>query len=171
MSDEKIEIRACLPGDVERLGEIAVAAWQRVHDCRKQLLPPDLYVTLHAGWQEQKANAVKGFCTSHPEWARTVTCDGKIAGFITFTLDKDKQIGEIGNNAVDPAFQGRGIGRMMYAHALDFFREQGMQYATVQTGLDDGHAPARRAYEKAGFEFPVPTVRYYKKLGDGREGP
>ena len=35
---------------------------------------------------------------------------------------------------------------------------------TVTTGLDDGHAPARRAYEKAGFEKNLPSLTYYKKL-------
>ena len=26
------------------------------------------------------------------------------------------------------------------------------------------HAPARRAYEKAGFDIKIPNVQYYKKL-------
>lgn len=38
---------------------------------------------------------------------------------------------------------------------------EGMKYATVSTGLDDGHAPARRAYEKMGFSKNLPSVKYY----------
>ena len=34
----------------------------------------------------------------------------------------------------------------------------------VTTGADDAHAPARRAYEKAGFEKSLSSVTYYKKL-------
>ena len=39
-----------------------------------------------------------------------------------------------------------------------------MTYAKVATGLDDAHAPARRAYERAGFDIKVEDVTYYKKL-------
>ncbi|MBT4097360.1 MAG: GNAT family N-acetyltransferase, partial [Gemmatimonadetes bacterium] len=34
----------------------------------------------------------------------------------------------------------------------------------VGTGLDDAHAPARRAYERAGFDIAQQDVTYYKKL-------
>ena len=46
-----------------------------------------------------------------------------------------------------------GIGPKLYDKVLQTMKEQGMEYATVTTGLDDGHAPARRAYQKAGFEI------------------
>ena len=35
---------------------------------------------------------------------------------------------------------------------------------TVSTGLDEGHAPARRAYERAGFEKHLDSVTYCKML-------
>jgi GNAT superfamily N-acetyltransferase len=90
--------------------------------------------------------------------------EGRIAGFFTFTLDQDRRIGTISNNAVDPAAQGRGLGTAMYERALDLFREARMEYARVRTGLDEGHAPARRAYEKAGFDLSLPDITYYCKL-------
>jgi hypothetical protein len=43
-------------------------------------------------------------------------------------------------------------------------KEQGVKVATVLTGLDEGHAPARRAYEKIGFEKNLKHITYYKKL-------
>ena len=42
---------------------------------------------------------------------------------------------------------------------------QGVKYATADTGADSSHAPARRAYEKAGF-VAVPTVHYFMALRD-----
>jgi hypothetical protein len=36
-------------------------------------------------------------------------------------------------------------------------KEAGMQVATVSTGGDPSHAPARRAYEKAGFTASIPS--------------
>jgi hypothetical protein len=38
-----------------------------------------------------------------------------------------------------------------------------MGVAMVETGGDPGHAPARRAYEKAGFAL-LPIARYFKNL-------
>ena len=34
----------------------------------------------------------------------------------------------------------------------------------VLTGLDEAHAPARRSYEKAGFDRGLQSVKYYKKI-------
>lgn len=35
---------------------------------------------------------------------------------------------------------------------------QAIRVATVASGGDPGHAPARRAYEKAGFNVTIPSV-------------
>ncbi len=35
--------------------------------------------------------------------------------------------------------------------------------AVVETGNDETHAPARKAYEKAGY-VGLPIMRYFKKL-------
>ena len=43
-------------------------------------------------------------------------------------------------------------------------RAEGMKIITVNTGLDEGHAPARRAYERAGFTAPLESVTYSKLL-------
>jgi hypothetical protein len=49
------------------------------------------------------------------------------------------------------------------AFAVDRMKEAGMEVAMVETGGDWGHAPARAAYEKAGFRV-LPLARYFKKL-------
>ena len=52
----------------------------------------------------------------------------------------------------------------MYRAVLAHFKERGMRFAKVQTGLDPAHAPARRAYELAGFDIRHEDVTYFKKL-------
>ena len=47
--------------------------------------------------------------------------------------------------------------------ALDTMKRAGMVVAMVETGFDPGHAPARGAYEKAGF-VNIPAARYWKQL-------
>ena len=90
--------------------------------------------------------------------------EGRVVGFITYTLSRETAFAEIGNNAVDPECQGLGIGTDMYRYVLDVFREEGLKFAKVNTGLDRAHAPARAAYEKAGFTQFIPMVCYYQEL-------
>src|SRR5690606_18108185 len=82
----------------------------------------------------------------------------QVVGFVSARLDTDRLVGEIGLNAVHPDFAGKGIGTSLYAHALGRMREVGLRVATVATGGDPSHAPARRAYAKAGFDVEFPSV-------------
>ena len=43
-------------------------------------------------------------------------------------------------------------------------KEKGMKAVTVSTGADEEHAPARRAYERAGFKIHQDSVMYCKML-------
>ena len=71
---------------------------------------------------------------------------------------RDTQVGEIGLNGMDPSYAGKGMGTEMYDFAVIRMREAGMKVATVATGGDPSHAPARRARQKAGFSVEVPSV-------------
>jgi GNAT superfamily N-acetyltransferase len=73
-------------------------------------------------------------------------------------------VGEIGLNAVDPAWQGRGIGRAMVGFALDRLRDRGAVAAYVGTGGDAAHGPARAVYRAAGFDRAIPSVHLYRRL-------
>ena len=68
------------------------------------------------------------------------------------------------DNAVHPRWQNRGVAQVMYAHVFARLRQLGMRAVRVNTGGDPSHAPARRAYEKAGFAVGIPCVDYYRKL-------
>ena len=58
----------------------------------------------------------------------------------------------------------RDTGRWSYAPLLDGLRAQGIDFVKVFTGGDPAHLPARRAYEKAGFDIALPTVDYFQRL-------
>lgn len=89
---------------------------------------------------------------------------GSTVGFVAVEVyDPDRQMGEISMLAVDPDYQGGGIGTALTEFALDRLRDAGMTVAMVETGGDPGHAAARRTYEKAGYVH-VPVARYFKNL-------
>lgn len=60
---------------------------------------------------------------------------------------------------------------MKYQHVLNYFRERGLRYAHVDTGLDPARIPARKAYEAVGFDRQVPVVEYRQDLVYNNPGP
>ena len=83
---------------------------------------------------------------------------GVVVGFVSVQLNEETSVGEIGLNAVHPNHAGAGFGTAMYDAVLIRMRQAGMRVATVSTGGDASHAPARRAYQKAGFTVGIPSI-------------
>ncbi|HEV7214274.1 MAG TPA: GNAT family N-acetyltransferase [Chloroflexota bacterium] len=161
-------LRAARPDDAEVCAALAVVAWQRVHDAYVAILGADMHRRLFANWQEAKARDVGGLVREHPERALVAEADSAIVAFATFRQDLERHIGVIGNNAVHPAWQGRGIAGALYQAVLAQMRINGIRLVQVTTGLDEGHAPARAAYQKAGFTVGLPSITYYQAL-DGAD--
>jgi ribosomal protein S18 acetylase RimI-like enzyme len=160
-----LSIREYRVSDLETILDIAVAAWQPIFASSKQIVGDELFDLTHPDPDERKRASVTRACASDdPTQVWIAEQDDTIAGFITITLDRVTLVGEIGNNAVSRAFQGRGIGTQMYRFALDQMRQAGMKSAVVTTGGDEAHGPARRAYEKVGFSGPVPSIEYHIKI-------
>ncbi|MDE2998173.1 MAG: GNAT family N-acetyltransferase [Gemmatimonadota bacterium] len=160
------QIRRAVLKDMERVGEIARQAWQRIHASAAEIMGEEMHAVLCANWEDEKTEAVRRHLEAHPEWFRVVVAaeTERVVAFLTFSIDRKKSLGRITNNAVAPEAQGKGLGTAMYRYALDCFRSEGLRFACVGTGLDEGHAPARRAYEKAGFNIAQPQVTYYRYL-------
>ena len=79
-------------------------------------------------------------------------------------IDSENLVGEIGLSAVHPDYAGKGYGTELFIFAIGNMKNKGMKVATVATGGDPGHLPARKAYEKAGFNIQIPSVWYCKEL-------
>ncbi len=162
----EIVIRDLRPADVEEIARMAAAAWAPIHAYYRQVLGDELFAALHpAGAPEEKAAQVRDACQPGSGMQVLIAEDnGRIVGFVTFRADRASRVGEIGNNAVHPDCQGRGVAGRMYQEVFRRLKEMGIRFVKVKTGADPAHAPARRAYEKAGFTIQVPTVEYYRDL-------
>jgi RimJ/RimL family protein N-acetyltransferase len=90
--------------------------------------------------------------------------DGQVVGFITYGISTARRVGSIHFNGVSKAGRGNGIGTRQVARVIEIFREAKMEYACVGTGLNEGHAAARRVYEKCGFERLIDYTMYSQKL-------
>ncbi len=161
---EDVYIRPARLEDTECIADIAEAAWESLMEPYRDTMGPDLFQRRIGNWRVRKRRQVTGYLEQHPDWVIVAELDSQVVGFATYSLNKETQIGEIGNNAVLPEYQGHSIAGRMYEVILERFEEAGMVWACVGTWLDEGHARARRAYEKAGFEQVIRHVEYFKKL-------
>ncbi|WP_234473598.1 MULTISPECIES: N-acetyltransferase [unclassified Streptomyces] len=96
------------------------------------------------------------------------TCLGReagaeVVGFVAVVLEPEGGAGSVELLAVDPEHQGRDVGTTLTEFASTWMKEAGVTLASIWTGGDPGHAPARRTYEKAGYTA-LPLARNYKAL-------
>ena len=161
---EEAIIRPAQDDDLEIIKQIAVEAWKPIYESCRKMAGDELFTTIHSDWRVEKAGQIARHYRSNPETTLVTECDGQVVGFITYNLFEQRKAGVIGNNAIRPKYQGKGLGTKQYQKVLEIFREKGMIYAEVVTGADMAHAPARTAYERVGFKPVVYSVRYYQKF-------
>ena len=158
-----MEMREYREGDLEEVMGIANQAWAPIRkmsrdalgDAISDILNPDGDAKskgIQVKWQIDSGNYSIAICEH----------EGAIVGFITYTINGP--IGEICNNAALKSTGLKGIGQTMYRYVLEKFRQAGVKVARVTTGLDYAHAPARRAYERAGFSRHLDSTTYYMEL-------
>jgi RimJ/RimL family protein N-acetyltransferase len=155
----QLAIRPAQAEDVVRLDEIRRAAFAPVFASFRAILGDEIYALAQA--RDDAAQGVRLVAMLAPgsPWELHVAeLAGALVGFVSLRLDHEMRVGEIGLNAVDPAHAGKGLGTEMYDFALARMKDGGMKVATVSAGGDPSHAPARRAYEKAGFAVEIPSV-------------
>lgn len=157
-------VRSYKPDDLATIMDIANRAWQPIYVMFREAYGEKLFREICPDATAAKGKQVETQCRNHPDGVYVCEAEGKVVGFVTFWLDPKRNMGVIGNNAVDPDCNLKGIGQEMYQAVLEYFRNNQMAYAEVSTGLDDAHERARRAYERAGFNIHHDERKYYKKL-------
>ena len=159
-----LQVRSYKDEDLEQVMTVANRAFRKIRTESRAALGDLISDLLRpAGDDVSKGLEVKNFVSQHPENCLVCEAGGKIVGFATFLLGSNR-IGTICNNGADPEAHVRGVGRTLYREILRIFREKRMMAACVTTGLGDEFAPARRAYEKAGFDRSMSSIQYYMEL-------
>jgi predicted amino acid-binding ACT domain protein/ribosomal protein S18 acetylase RimI-like enzyme len=162
---QKLTIRKPKPDDLDAIVAIALTAWVPIFASFRRLLGDAICDTVNPAWQEEKERQIRtAFDSASGVRFLVAELDNRIVGFVTWVIRSEGKTAEIGNNAVHPEFQGRGIAPRLYREVLDRLRAESVAVVFVTTGLDEGHAPARRAYAKAGFTRSKPIVTYYQDL-------
>ena len=146
-------------------GWVRQAAFAPVFASFRSILGDDIYALAQAREDEAQGELLVSLLAPESGWeVYAAEMAGTVVGFVAIQLNHETHVGEIGLNAVHPDHAGKGIGTAMYDFAIARMKEAGMRVATVATGGDPSHAPARRAYEKAGFTVHIPSVWLCRKL-------
>lgn len=156
---DDLAFRGVRTDDLPRLQEIREAAFAPVFASFRSILGDAIYAVAQAHDDAAQADHLTSLVGPSSSW-EVYACErsGEIVGFVSIRLEEDRGLGEIGLNAVHPDFAGRGIGTSLYDFALDRMSAAGLRVATVSTGGDTSHGPARRAYAKAGFSAAIPSL-------------
>lgn len=158
-------IRAYAPSDLLALHAIRTAAFAPVFASFRNIVGPEIAALGLATAEQEQGDLLDAI--AKPDSGHTLAVaeiDNQPVGFVSWKPDIAPLVGEVTLNAVHPDHGGKGIGTALYEHALAALKAAGMQLATVGTGGDPSHAPARRAYEKAGFSVHLPSIHMYRKL-------
>lgn len=167
MRDSRVvdaSIRVYREADRHDVVRLSLRAWAPPHASMREVMGDEIFERLHGhDWRRQQQQDVEKVLSDDKSEVWVAEVNGEVVGFVAAAAGADSTMGEISMVAVDPDFQNRGLGTQLTDSATDWLREAGMSVVLVSTGGDDGHAPARRTYEKAGFT-PMPIVNYFKPV-------
>ena len=134
-----VELRSFSSDDFSALVEIYMAAY-REHPEYGEPTP-------------QRARRYLEWLLRHHTFFEVAVVDQRPVGFIvvdTSWRDRNgRQVGEIHELAVDPAYWGKGIARQLLAAGLAHIRGQGLRHAGLWVGIKNERA--QRFYRRAGF--------------------
>ena len=169
-----VVLRAAGETDLGAIDALTVECYAPIQASYVAMLGEECYETVRQRpertWQERKIAQNRDLYARHPDQLWVLDAAGDVIGFVSFWLFPEQGYGHIDNNGVHPSRAGEGWATFMYRHVLARFRRLGLRFAHVDTGLDDAHIPARRAYEAVGFDRAVPTVDYWQDLGANDHG-
>ena len=149
---------------LDAIVRLSLRAWEPVFNSLRDAMGPAVFGAFYRDdWRAAQRRAVESVCSEKDIHVWVASEHSRTAGFVALKSHPEDRMGEIYMIAVDPDFQRRGIATSLTAFSAEWFRNAGMSIMMVETGGDPGHAPARRAYESAGFRL-FPVARYFKSL-------
>ncbi|MEM1081645.1 MAG: GNAT family N-acetyltransferase [Pseudomonadota bacterium] len=164
MSESMIQLVPYQAKDLDEVLALSVAAWTPVLPKMEREIPDYVYASFYPeGWTVRQLADITEVCNDDQSSVWLALIDQQMTGYMALRVHEEDAMGELYVIAVHPAYQRRGVGAALMSFAFDQFRQLGLAMVMVETGGDDGHAPARAAYEKVGFER-YPVARYFKKL-------
>lgn len=158
-------IRSFLPHDLARLTELTIDTFGPFYEESFRPLVGDvIFANQHGTWRDDYVRQVAEL--HDPDQHRYVAVaeiDGAVAGYVAWTVDPARRNGEITHCAVAAGHRRHRVGTALCEHAFAGMRALGAEVASIGTGGDAFHAPARALYESLGCTM-LPVAVYYRRL-------
>lgn len=160
---EDCVIRNFDPDDLPKLQQITMEAFEPVSIDRN--IERKYGVINGVDWKTRKADHIRLDAEREAEGIFVLEWGGVTVGYITCWCNRLAGIGNIPNLAVDGNYRGRGLGRRLIEHAIEYFRQQGMTHVRIET-LDQ-NTVGKSLYPSLGFEEVARQVHYCMELSGG----
>jgi ribosomal protein S18 acetylase RimI-like enzyme len=155
-----MKIRLYQPGDVDELKRITIEGFEGI--AIDQNVERSLGIVGAHDWRWRKARHVDEDIAANPDGVFVAEEAGRVLGYISTRLDRESHKGRIPNLAVDKTARGRGIGRQLIEHALDYFRRERMAFAMIETMVNN--PVGQHLYPSCGFVEAGRQIHYATKL-------
>ena len=157
-----MRIRLFQPDDLPRLKEIMVEAFDGVSI--DQSIESEFGLINGHDWKWRKARHLDIDVEREPEGIFVAEVDGQTIGFISAWRDFEAGVGNIPNISLTPDCRGKGYGRILIEHVLDWFRENGLTHARIETLAQN--AIGDHLYSSIGFREVSRQVHFAMELTD-----
>lgn len=160
-----MNIRPMQADDIDTVKDFTVRAFIPIFESFKHIMGNNVFPHVYPDWKALHRSHVDTFYNNDQSHVYVADIEGVPVGLIVYRLDNESNVGEIEFLVVDPDHQGNNIATELNEFALSKLKDGGMKVASVSTGGDPSHQPARNAYEKVGF-IPLSNIWYFKSLED-----
>lgn len=144
-------VRAAQPQDQPWLAQLARSSFRNTRFYNDPHFSRQDCDTLYETW-------IIRSCEDYADVVLIVEGEAKPAGFITGQVREEA--GQIGLVAVDPIYQGKGLGKLLLKGALAWFAEKGV--ASVAVVTQGQNYAAQRLYQQTGFLTRKVQLWYHK---------
>jgi ribosomal protein S18 acetylase RimI-like enzyme len=155
-----VSLRLYRPDDLEGIKRLTVASFGGV--TIEENIETTLGVLNGHDWRWRKARHIDDDVAANPKGIFVAEAKGQLVGYITTRLDREAGKGRIPNLAVAAEFRGRGLGRQLIEHALEYFRAEGMAFAVIETMAQN--AIGQHLYPACGFVEIARQAHFARKL-------
>ncbi|HRI15003.1 MAG TPA: GNAT family N-acetyltransferase [Verrucomicrobiota bacterium] len=155
-----VMIRLYQPDDLEAIKRLTVEAFDGV--TLEQNVEDALGILRGHDWRWRKAQHLDHDLAANPTGTFVAETHGHIVGYITTRVELEFGRGRIPNLAVAADFRGRGLGRQLIEHALNYFRREGLAYAVIETMAQN--EVGQHLYPACGFVEVARQVHFARRL-------
>ncbi|MFM7322949.1 MAG: GNAT family N-acetyltransferase [Armatimonadota bacterium] len=153
-------LRTSLPTDRHRILEITAATFGPVSIDRN--IDVAIGPLPSTTWVERKCHAVATECDCPENILVAVDSRGVVQGYASVRWDPSTRVGGIPNLAVDPQYQGSGLGRRLLESAIELLTARGAEAIRIET-LEQNPI-GKHLYPSLGFVEVARQIHYVVRV-------